>query len=127
MVSDSNKFVLIRSEGRVSVGKQLVLRTASTYQLLVKAPSWLHWNWLLKWWGCTSVQRPSGALWTSGCKPQGLMRLPVLHIVVYQGCATFITEGPNAIKQIRLRAAPSFHTGCLVLVTGIKIHFAVHC
>jgi len=28
MVSDSNKFVLIRSEGRVSVGKQLVLRTA---------------------------------------------------------------------------------------------------
>jgi len=39
MVSDSNKFVLIRSEGRVSVGKQLVPRTASTYQLLVKAPS----------------------------------------------------------------------------------------
>jgi len=39
MVSDSNKFVLIRSEGRASVGKQLVLRTASTYQLLVKAPS----------------------------------------------------------------------------------------
>jgi len=29
-------------------------------------------------------------------------------------------EGPNAIKQIRPRAAPSFHTGCLVLVTGIK-------
>jgi len=44
MVSDSNKFVLIRSESRVSVGKQLVLRTASTYQLLVKAPSWLHWD-----------------------------------------------------------------------------------
>jgi len=42
-----------------------------------------------------------------------------------QGCATFITEGPNAIKQIRPRAAPSFHTGCLVLVTGIKIHFVV--
>jgi len=39
MVSDSNKFVLITSEGRGSVGKQLVLRTASTYQLLVKAPS----------------------------------------------------------------------------------------
>jgi len=30
MVSDSNKFVLIRSECRGSVGKQLVLRTAST-------------------------------------------------------------------------------------------------
>jgi len=43
MVSDSNKSVLIRSEGRGSVGKQLVLRTASTYQLLVKVPSWLHW------------------------------------------------------------------------------------
>ena len=26
-----------------------------------------------------------------------LMRLPVLHIVVYQGCAIFITEGPNAL------------------------------
>jgi len=39
MVSDSNKFVLIGSEGRVTVRKQLVLRTASTYQLLVKAPS----------------------------------------------------------------------------------------
>jgi len=38
-VSDSNKFVLFRSEGRVSVGKQLVLRIVSTYQLLVKAPS----------------------------------------------------------------------------------------
>jgi len=57
MVSDSNKFVLIRSEGRVSVGKQLVLRTASTYQLLVKAASWLHWDWLLKWWGCTATTR----------------------------------------------------------------------
>jgi len=42
MVSYSNKFVLIRTEGGVSVGKQLVLRTASTYQRLVKAPSWLH-------------------------------------------------------------------------------------
>ena len=59
MVSDSNKFVLIRSEGRVSIGKQLVLRTASTYQLLVKAPSWLHWDWLLKWWGCTANTRCS--------------------------------------------------------------------
>jgi len=59
MVSDSNKFVLIRSEGRGSVGKQLVLRTASTYQLLVKAPSWLHWDWLLKWWGCTATSRCS--------------------------------------------------------------------
>jgi len=39
MVSDANKFVLIRSEDTGSVGKQLVLRTASTYQLLVKAPS----------------------------------------------------------------------------------------
>jgi len=37
MVPDSNKFALIRSEGRGSVRKQLVLRTASTYQLLVKA------------------------------------------------------------------------------------------
>jgi len=54
MVSDSNKFVLIRSEGKGSVGKQLVVRTASTYQLLVKAPSWLPWDWLLKWWGCTA-------------------------------------------------------------------------
>jgi len=59
MVSDSNKFVLIRSEGRVSVGKQLVIPTASTYQLLVKAPSWLHWDWLLKWWGCTATPRYS--------------------------------------------------------------------
>jgi len=42
-----------------------------------------------------------------------------------QGCATFITEGPNVIKQIRPRAAPSFQTGCLILVTGIKIHFVV--
>jgi len=104
MVSDSNKFVLIRSEGRVSVGRQFVLRTASTYQLLVKAP---------------------GALLSLECKSQALMRLPLSHIVVYQGCATFITEGPNAVKQIRPRAAPSFHTGCLVLVTGIKIHFVV--
>jgi len=39
MASDFNKFVLNRSEGRGSVGKQLVLRTASTYELLVKAPS----------------------------------------------------------------------------------------
>ena len=51
MVSDSNKFVLIRSEGRVSVGKQLVLRTASTYQLLVKAPSWFSFWWKApSWW-----------------------------------------------------------------------------
>ena len=49
------------------------------------------------------------------------MRLPVSHIVVYQGCATCISEGTNAIKQTRPRAAPSFHTGCLVLVTGIKV------
>jgi len=57
MVSDSNKFVLIRSEGRGSVGKQLVLRTASTYQLLMTAPIWLHWDCLLKWWGCTATTR----------------------------------------------------------------------
>ena len=50
---------------------------------------------------------------------------PVSHIVVYQGCAIFITEGPNAVKQIRPRAPPSFHTSCLVLVAGIKIHFVV--
>ena len=54
---------LIRSEGRRSVGKQLVLRTASTYQLLVKAPSWLHWDWLLKWWGCTATTRCSVIVW----------------------------------------------------------------
>jgi len=42
-----------------------------------------------------------------------------------RGVQPFITEGPNAIKQIRPRAAPPFHTGCLVLVTGIKIHFVV--
>jgi len=53
------------------------------------------------------------------------MRLPLSHVVVYQGCTTFTTEGPSAIKQIRPRPAPSFHTGCLVLVTGIKIHFVV--
>jgi len=49
----------------------------------------------------------------------------VSRIVVYQACATFITEGPKAIQQVRQRAAPSFHTGCLVLVTGMKIHFVV--
>jgi len=59
MVSDSHKFVLIRSEGRGSVGKQLVQGTASTYQILVKAPRWLHWDWLLKWWGCTTTTRCS--------------------------------------------------------------------
>ena len=59
MVSDSNKFVLIRSEGKGSVGKQLVLRTASTYQLSVKAPSWSHWDRLLKWRGCTATTRCS--------------------------------------------------------------------
>jgi len=41
------------------------------------------------------------------------------------GCTTFTAERPNAIKQIKPRATPSFHTGCLVLVTGIKIHFVV--
>ena len=47
------------------------------------------------------------------------MRLLVSHIVVYQGCATFLTERPNAIKQIKLRATPSFHIGCpVLLVTG---------
>ena len=70
-------------------------------------------------------QRPPGVLWSSGCKSQALMRLPVSHIVVYQVCATFLTEGPNAVKQIRPRTPPSFHTGCLVRVTGIKIHFVV--
>jgi len=63
MVSDSNKFVLSRSEGRGSVGKQLFLRTASTYQLLVKAPSRLHWDWLLKRWGCTATTRYSVMVW----------------------------------------------------------------
>jgi len=59
MVSDSNKFVLIRSEGKGSVRKQLVLCIASTYQLLVKAPSWLHWDWLSNWWSCTVSTRCS--------------------------------------------------------------------
>ena len=120
MVSDSNKFVLIRSEGKGSVGKQLVLRTASTYQLLVKAPSWLHWDWLLKWWGCTATTRCSvitevqitsineTAAFTYCCLP-GVCNL----------------KGPNAIKQIRRRTVPLFHTDCLVLVTGLKIHFVV--
>jgi len=57
MVSDSNKSVFIRSEGRGSIVKQLVLRTASTHQLLVKVPSWLHW--LAKWWGCRATTRCS--------------------------------------------------------------------
>jgi len=60
-VLDSGKFVLVRSEGRKSVGKQLVLRTASTYQLLVKARRWLHWDWLLKW-GCTATTRCSAII-----------------------------------------------------------------
>jgi len=54
MVSDSNKFVLIRSVWEISrllrtVKAEGVLgsrRTTSTYQLLAKAPSWLHWDWL---------------------------------------------------------------------------------
>ena len=125
MVSDSNTFVFIRSEGRWSVRKQLVLCTASTYQLLLKAPSWLHWNWLLKWWGFTATTRSSVIVEMQICKSQALMRLPVSHIVVYQGCAGFISEGPNAIKKMRPRAVPSFYTGCLALVTGIKIHFVV--
>ena len=41
------------------------------------------------------------------------LSLQVSHIAVYKGCAAFITEGPNAIKRIRPRAAPSFHAGCL--------------
>ena len=124
LVSNSNKFVLIRSEGRVSVGKQLVLGTASTYQLLAKAPSssWLHWDWLLEWWGCTATTRCSvivGLQITSFNETAGFThcRIP--------GCATFITEEPNVIKQIRRGAVPSVHTGCLVLVTGKKIQFVV--
>jgi len=31
------------------------------------------------------------------------MRLPVSHIFVYQGCSTFITEGPNAVKWRQAR------------------------
>jgi len=65
-VSDSNKFVLIRSEARGSVGKQLVLPTASTYQLLVIAPCWLHWDWLLKGWGCTATTRQTRT--QGGCR-----------------------------------------------------------
>ena len=46
-------------------------------------------------------------------------------------CIPTITEHlviavqPHHFKQIRPRAAISFHTGCLVLVTGIQIHFVV--
>jgi len=42
MVSDSNKFVLIRSEGRWSVEKQLVLRTASNHQMLCDRRDAIH-------------------------------------------------------------------------------------
>jgi len=79
MVSDSKKFVLTRSEGKGSFRRRLVLRTASTYKLLVKAPSWLHWDWLFK---DEAIQRPRGALWSSGCKSQALMRLPLSHIFI---------------------------------------------
>ena len=121
MASDCNKFVLIRSEGGGSVVKQF-------YALLPPMSFW--WKHQVDYietgyQNDEAVQRPPGALWLSGCKSQALMRLPASHIVVYQGCATFIIEGPNAIKQIRSRAAPSFHIGCLVVVTGIKIHFVV--
>ena len=101
MGSDSNKFVLIRSEGRVSGGKQLVLRTASTYQLLVKAPSWLHWDWLLKSWRCTATTRCSvivgiqiskrgDANMLARAVVKGVYwdcRLAVSHIVVYEAGA----------------------------------------
>jgi len=71
MVSYSNKFVLIRSKGRGSVGKQLVLRTAFTHHLLVKAPSWLHWNWLLKRRGCTATTKCSVIVSRAGLKGRG--------------------------------------------------------
>jgi len=59
MVSDSNKFVLIRSEGRGSVEKQLVSRTASTYELLVKAQvDYIE----IGYKDNEAVQRPTGAL-----------------------------------------------------------------
>jgi len=126
MMSDSNKVVLIRSAGRGSVGKQLVLRTASTYQLLVKAPSSLHWDWLLKWGGCTATTRCSviiGMQITSINETAGFTYCRIPGV-----CNPYCnTEGPSAIKQIRPPATPSFPTVCLVLVTGIKIHFvALH-
>jgi len=63
MVSDSNKFVLIRSEGRGSVEKQIVSRTASTYELLVKAQvDYIE----IGYQDNEAVQRPTGALWLSG-------------------------------------------------------------
>ena len=34
-----------------------------------------------------AVQPPPGALWSSGCKSQALMRLSVSQIVIHQGCA----------------------------------------
>jgi len=89
MVSDSNKFVLIRSEGRGSVGKQLFLRTASTYQLLVKAPSCLHWDWLLNWWGCTATTRCSVIV---GMQISSINEIAGFTICRVPGCATFITE-----------------------------------
>jgi len=60
MVSDSNKFVLIRSEGRGNVGKQLVLRTALTYELW-----WKHQVDYIEtgYYNDEAVQRPPGALW----------------------------------------------------------------
>ena len=122
MLSDSNKFVLIRSEGRGSVGKQLVLRTASTYQLLVKAPSWLHWGWLLKWWGCTVTTRCSVIV---GMQIASINETAGFTYCCIPGVCNRYYWRPNAIKQVRPRAAPSLHTGCLPLVTGIKIPFVV--
>jgi len=59
MVSDSNKFVLIRSKDRGGVGKQLVLRTAATYQLLVKHQvDYMETGYS----NDEAVQRPPGAL-----------------------------------------------------------------
>jgi len=85
MVSDSNKFVLYRSEGRGSVGKQLVLRTASTYQLLVKEPSWLHWDWLLKWWGYTATTRCSVIVGMQTTSVNETAGFTYCRIPLYQG------------------------------------------
>jgi len=49
------------SGGRGSVGKQLVLSTASTYQLLVKAPSWLHWDWISGGYFATGSKKHAAA------------------------------------------------------------------
>jgi len=120
MVSDSNKFVLIRSEGKKSVGKQLVLRTAySTYQLLVKAPSCLHRDWLLKWWGCTATTRCSvtvGMQITNINETAGFTycRIPGVCNLYYWRAGSSPAEGPVVPGPPFEICAPHFTFGPLV-------------